>query len=62
MAIGGAILASLMTPDLTRFSRSGKDSFAITLLTILAGKYDVNGLAILIAKELHTADIISIIT
>ncbi|WBG90466.1 cytosine permease [Pantoea piersonii] len=62
MVIGGAILASLMTPDLTRFSRSGKDVFVITLLTILAGEYGVNGLAILIAKELHTSDIIAIIT
>ncbi|QCA02994.1 cytosine permease [Pantoea vagans] len=62
MVIGGAILASLMTPDLTRFSRDGKDVFAITLLTILAGEYGVNGVAILIARELQTSDIIAIIT
>lgn len=62
MVIGGAILASLMTPDLTRFSRHGKDVFAITLLTILAGEYGVNGVAILIARELQTSDIIAIIT
>ncbi|UZH03377.1 cytosine permease [Pantoea anthophila] len=62
MVIGGAILASLMTPDLTRFSRNGKDVFAITLLTILAGEYGINGLAILIARELQTSDIIVIIT
>ncbi len=62
MVIGSAILASLMTPDLTRFSRNGKDVFIITLLTILAGEYGVNGLAILIARELQTSDIIAIIT
>lgn len=62
IVIGGAILASLMTPDLTRFSRNGRDVFAITLLTILAGEYGVNGVAILIARELQTADIIAIIT
>lgn len=62
MVIGGAILASLMTPDLTRFSRHGKEVFAITLLTILAGEYGVNGVAILIARELQTSDIIAIIT
>ncbi|PZL93066.1 cytosine permease [Pantoea graminicola] len=62
MVIGGAILASLMTPDLTRFSRNGKDVFAITLLTILTGEYGINGLAILVARELQTADIIAIIT
>lgn len=62
MVIGGAILASLMTPDLTRFSRHGKDVFAITLLTILAGEYGVNGVAILIARELQTSDIIAIIS
>jgi len=62
MVIGGAILASLMTPDLTRFSRNGRDVFAITLLTILAGEYGVNGVAILIARKLQTSDIIAIIT
>ncbi|WP_336756744.1 cytosine permease [Pantoea sp. USHLN298] len=62
MVMGGAILASLMTPDLTRFSRNGKDVFVITLLTILAGEYGINGLAILIARELQTSDIIAIIT
>ena len=31
-------------------------------MTILAGEYGVNGLAILIAKELHTSDIIAILT
>lgn len=62
MVMGGAILASLMTPDLTRFSRNGRDVFAITLLTILAGEYGINGLAILIARELQTSDIIAIIT
>lgn len=62
MVIGGAILASLMTPDLTRFSRNGRDVFAITLLTILAGEYGINGLAILVARELQTSDIIAIIT
>lgn len=62
MVMGGAILASLMTPDLTRFSRNGGDVFAITLLTILAGEYGINGLAILIARELQTSDIIAIIT
>jgi len=62
MVIGSAILASLMTPDLTRFSRNGKDVFTLTLLTILAGEYGVNGLAILIARELQTSDIIAIIT
>lgn len=59
---GGTVLISLMTPDLTRFSRSGKDVLAITLLTILLGECAINGAAILIARALHSSNILLIIT
>jgi len=59
LVVGGVILASLVTPDLTRYSRNKKQVFNITLLTIIVSQYIVNGLAILIAKTLGTADVVT---
>lgn len=60
IVVGGAIVASLMTPDLTRYSKNKRHVFGITLLTIIAGEFVVNGLAIFIAKTLGTADVVTI--
>ncbi|MFC0225578.1 cytosine permease [Serratia aquatilis] len=60
IVVGGAIVASLMTPDLTRYSKNKRHVFGITLLTILAGEFVVNGLAIFIAKTIGTADVVTI--
>lgn len=62
IVVGGAIVASLMTPDLTRYSRNGKHVFGVTIFTIIAGEFVVNGLAILIAKTLGTADVVTIMS
>ncbi|MEX0446637.1 cytosine permease [Xenorhabdus sp. SGI246] len=62
IVVGGAIVASLMTPDLTRYTKSGKHVLGITLLTIIAGEFVINGLAILIAKTLSTADVVTIMS
>lgn len=62
MVVGGAIVASLITPDLTRYSKSGKQVMGITLLTIIVGEFIVNGLAILIAKTLGSADVVTIMS
>ncbi|MCK8161432.1 cytosine permease, partial [Erwinia amylovora] len=58
IVVGGATVASLMTPDLSRYSRSAKQVAAITLTTIIAGEFIVNGLAIMIARTLQTADVV----
>ncbi len=62
IVVGGAIVASLMTPDLTRYTKSGQHVFGITLLTIIAGEFVINGLAILIAKALNTSDVVTIMS
>lgn len=62
MVVGGCIVASIITPDLTRYVRSGHNVFWITMLTIVVGEFLVNGLAILIARALNTADIVSIMS
>lgn len=60
IVVGGAIVASLMTPDLTRYSKNKRHVFGITLLTIIAGECVINGLAIFLAKTLGTADVVTI--
>ena len=60
IVVGGAIVASLMTPDLTRYSKNRKHVLGVTILTIVAGEFIINGLAILIAKTLGTADVVTI--
>ncbi|CCG85880.1 purine-cytosine permease family protein [Erwinia piriflorinigrans] len=62
MVVGGTTVASLMTPDLTRYSRSAKHVAAMILMTIIAGEFVVNGLAIMIARTLQTADVVSIMS
>lgn len=62
IVVGGAIVASLMTPDLTRYSKNGKHVLGVTISTIVAGEFVVNGLAILIAKALGTADVVTIMS
>ncbi|MFI8417148.1 cytosine permease [Serratia sp. NPDC078593] len=62
IVVGGAIVASLMTPDLTRYSKNGKHVLGVTLSTIIAGEFIVNGLAILIAKAIGTADVVTIMS
>ncbi|ACT08098.1 permease for cytosine/purines uracil thiamine allantoin [Dickeya chrysanthemi Ech1591] len=62
MVVGGCIVASLITPDMTRYSRRGRHVFWVTMLSILIGEFVVNGLAILIARALNTADIVTIMS
>ncbi|RKO74908.1 cytosine permease [Pectobacterium parmentieri] len=62
MVVGGCIVATLMTPDLTRYVRSGRQVFWMIMLTILVGEFLINGLAILIARALNTADIVTIMS
>ncbi|KHN56499.1 cytosine permease [Pectobacterium fontis] len=62
MVVGGCIVATLMTPDLTRYVRSGRHVFWIIMSTIIVGEFLINGLAILIARALNTADIVSIMS
>ncbi|MBA5201393.1 cytosine permease [Pectobacterium aroidearum] len=62
MVVGGCIVATLMTPDLTRYVRRGRHVFWMIMLTIIVGEFLINGLAILIARALNTADIVTIMS
>lgn len=62
MVVGGSIVASLITPDLTRYYSNGRQVFSMTMLTILAGEYVVNGLAVIISVMLKTSDVVTIMS
>nr|WP_113869548.1 cytosine permease [Brenneria salicis]NMN92610.1 cytosine permease [Brenneria salicis ATCC 15712 = DSM 30166]RBP57533.1 cytosine permease [Brenneria salicis ATCC 15712 = DSM 30166]RLM28670.1 allantoin permease [Brenneria salicis ATCC 15712 = DSM 30166] len=62
MVVGGCIVASLITPDMTRYSRKGNHVFGLTMMSIIVGEFIVNGLAILIARTLNTADVVTIMS
>lgn len=62
MVVGGSIVASLITPDLTRYYSSSRQVFWMVILTIIAGEYVINGLAIIAAIMLKTSDVVSIMS
>lgn len=62
MVVGGCIVASLITPDMTRYSRKSSHVYWITMLSIIIGEYIVNGLAIIIARALNTSDVVTIMS
>lgn len=62
MIVGGFIVASLITPDISRFCHNGKQVFWMTMISIIAGEFLINGLAILLARVLGTADVVTIMS
>jgi cytosine permease len=62
MVVGGSIVASLMTPDLTRYYTNGHQVTMMTLLTIFAGEYIINGMAVVLSYVLNTSDVVTIMS
>ncbi|MEB6536498.1 cytosine permease [Pantoea stewartii] len=62
LVVGGSIVASLITPDLTRYYSNGRQVMLMTVLTIFAGEYVINGLAVIISVILNTADVVTIMS
>ncbi|TCL04552.1 cytosine permease [Sodalis ligni] len=58
--MGGCIVAALMTPDITRYAKKSTHVLSMTLFTILAGEYLINGLAIILSRVLNTEDVVTI--
>ncbi len=58
--MGGCIVAALMTPDITRYAKKSSHVLSMTLFTILAGEYLINGLAIILSRVLNTKDVVTI--
>jgi len=60
IVVGGCIVASLITPDMSRYSKSGRHVFWMTIISIIIGEFVINGLAILLARAVNSADVVYI--
>src|SRR3989442_4058816 len=61
MVAGGFMLGAVVTPDIARFCRSGKDVFWMTLISTFLGELGIGLAAVLLAHAARTPDVISII-
>lgn len=62
IVIGGMIIASLITPDLSRYCKNGKHVFWMVTSSVIVGEFIINGIAILIARILNTSEVVIIMT
>lgn len=60
MVAGGFIVGAVITPDFSRFAKSGKDVFWMTTFGLIVGELGINMLAILMALAARTSDVVSI--
>lgn len=60
--MGGCIVAALMTPDISRYARKTSHVAGMILFTIIAGEFLINGLALILARALNTADVVIIMS
>lgn len=59
---GGYMVFAIVSPDMSRYCRSGRHVFWMMTLSILVGEFIVNGVSILVAKAMDTADVVTIMT
>ncbi len=60
MVAGGFIIGAVITPDFSRFAKSGKDVFWMTTIGLLVGELGINMIAVLMALAARTSDVASI--
>ncbi|MFJ5771603.1 purine-cytosine permease family protein [Psychrobacillus sp. NPDC093180] len=60
MIAGGFIVGAIITPDISRFARSGKDVFWMTTIGLIIGELGINMIAVLLALAARTNDVVSI--
>ncbi|MHA7848000.1 purine-cytosine permease family protein [Serratia sp. D1N4] len=60
--IGSYTLAALTTPDITRYLSNKKQVLGVSLITIIAGEFIVNGLAIALARAIGSSDVVTIMS
>ena len=61
MVAGGFMVGAIITPDMSRYCRSGKDVFWMTLISTIVGEFGVNLIAVLMAHAIGTDDVVTII-
>ena len=59
---GSFIIGAVVTPDVTRFMRSGRDVFWMTLIATFVGELTINLLAVAMALLLRTSDIVTLMS
>ncbi len=59
---GSFIIGAIVTPDVTRFMRSGRDVFWMTLIATFVGELTINLLAVAMALLLRTSDIVTLMS
>ncbi|MFK9091921.1 purine-cytosine permease family protein [Bacillus salipaludis] len=60
MVAGGFIIGAVITPDFSRFAKSGKDVFWMTMIGTIIGELCINMIAVLMALAAKTSDVASI--
>lgn len=60
MVAGGFMIGAVITPDFSRFARSGKDVFWMTTIGTLVGELGVSMIAVLMSHAAKTNDVVSI--
>lgn len=58
----GCIVATLITLDMSRYSKNSCQVFWMVMISIILGEFVINGLSILLARALNTADVVTIMT
>ena len=59
---GSFIIGAIVTPDVTRFMRSGRDVFWMTLIATFVGELTINLIAVAMALLLRTSDIVALMS
>jgi cytosine permease len=59
---GSFVIGAIVTPDVTRFMRSGRDVFWMTLIATFVGELTINLLAVAMALLLRSSDIVMLMS
>lgn len=60
MVAGGFMIGAVTTPDLSRFMKSGKDVFWMTLIGTFVGELGMNLIAVLMAHAVRSSNVVDI--
>jgi len=61
MVAGGFMIGAVITPDMSRYCRNGKDVFWMTLIGTFVGELGVNMIAVLMAHAVGSDDVVTIV-
>jgi cytosine permease len=62
LVAGGFIVGSVITPDMTRFNRSGADVAKQTILGVTVGEYVIGLIGVLLAHSVRSDNVITLVT